>query len=146
LRLTLVLGLALGLALPGTPAQALTEPGEADMRRAYVAYLQQFLTTQGQVLDPACNIARNGCSVALLDTRRDYRLKEFRKQACHPEQPAGFACSFQANVTCTYSSKGKPNPLVADLYCGPLLNKTSSYTAVFEYARGSWVLSRFTQG
>jgi len=140
------LALSLALATLPDPVAALSEPGEAELRRAYAAHLQQFLATQGQIVDAGCNIAGKGCAVVLLDTRRDYRLQEFKKRGCHPEQPVGYACSFQATVTCAYSVKGKPNPLVADLYCGPLFNKSSIYTAVFEYAGGTWMLSRFTQG
>lgn len=135
-------------ALATLPAAAadLAEPGEPDMRRAYAAYLQQSFAKQGTLLDPRCNVAGKGCSVVLLDIRRDYRLKQFKKRKCDPERPIGFACSFQATVACAYSSNGKPNPLVADIYCGPLFNKPSVYNAVFEYDRGGWTIARFTQG
>ena len=78
--------------------------------------------------------------------RRDYRLTAFRKKACHPTEPTGFACSFEATVTCKYTTKTPPGPLVADLYCDPVFNKTSTYVAQLEITTDGWLITRFLEG
>ena len=82
----------------------------------------------------------------MLDTRRDYRFVTLKKLACRPAQGTAFACSFRAKVTCDYFSKGMPAPEVADLYCGPLFNKDSTYTALLEYLSEGWQIVQFVQG
>ena len=98
------------------------------MRGAFVAFLKELLVSQGAFADGACNVGGKGCSVVLLDMRRDYRLISFKKRDCRIAGDTAFVCRFDAKVTCAYSADGKPRPDVADLYCGPLYNKTSAYT------------------
>jgi hypothetical protein len=127
-------------------AHALAEPEEQELRRMYADHLQQFIASQGELTDPSCNVSAKGCSVRLLDSRRDYRLVAFKKKGCHVAPPAGFTCSFEARVTCDYLLQGKPAPEVADLYCGPLFNKISTYTALVEYGDRGWAIARFVPG
>ena len=85
------------------------------MRGAFVTFLKESLVSQGALADSACNVGGKGCSVVLFD----------------------------AKVACAYSADGKPRPDVADLYCGPLYNKISVYTAMFHYQAPGWVIQRF---
>ena len=137
---------ALTLVTTSLQGGVLEEPAQDELRRAYIGHLREFLVAQGNLAESGCNLAGKGCSVLLLDTRRDYRLVGFRKTACLAAVPAGFVCSFEAHVSCAYSAKGRPNPSATDLYCGPLFNKTSSYTALLEYGETGWAISRFVQG
>lgn len=125
---------------------ALVEPTEREMLGAYLSFLKESLTAQGQLADPNCDLARKGCSVVLLDMRRDYRLAGFKKRECRSSGDTAFVCRFDADVRCAYLSHGKPNPVVADLYCGPLYNKTSVFTALFHYQAPGWVVQRFVSG
>lgn len=137
----------MALILSATGADgALVEPSEAEMRAAYIDDFQKSMSAQGRLANPGCNLAVKGCSVVLLDMRRDYRLIGFKKKKCHPVEPTGFACAFQANVSCAYSAGGKANPYVTDIYCGPLTNKTSSFIAIFTFVQRAWVIDRFVQG
>jgi hypothetical protein len=132
------------LSIPATGA--LVEPSEREMRGAYLSFLKESLTAQGKFADPNCDLAVKGCSVVLLDMRRDYRLAGFKKRECRASGDTAFVCRFDANVSCAYLSAGKPNPVVADLYCGPLYNKTSVFTALFHYQAPGWVIQRFVSG
>jgi hypothetical protein len=125
---------------------ALVEPSEREMRGAYLSFLKESLATQGAFANPNCDLAAKGCSVVLLDMRRDYRLAGFKKRECRVSGNTAFVCRFDANVTCAYLSQGKPNPHVADLYCGPLYNKTSVFTALFHYQAPGWIIQRFVSG
>jgi hypothetical protein len=127
-------------------SDALVEPTEREMLGAYLSFLKESLTAQGKFADPNCDLARKGCSVVLLDMRRDYRLAGFKKRECRTAGNTVFVCRFDANVSCAYLSGGKPNPVVADLYCGPLYNKTSVFTALFHYQAPGWVIQRFVSG
>jgi hypothetical protein len=143
LRVPLPVALVL---LVASPSRALVEPDEREMRGAYVLFLKDSLASQGKFADPNCNVAAKGCSVVLLDMRRDYKLVAFKKRECRTAGNTVFVCLFDAKVTCVYSAQGKPNPDVADLYCGPLYNKTSAYTALFHYQAPGWVIQQFVQG
>lgn len=145
LRVGAILPLAV-VPLIASPSHALVEPDEREMRGAYVAFLQESIVSQGSLTDRACNIGAKGCSVVLLDMRRDYRVVAFKKRECRIAGDTAFVCRFDAKVTCAYSSEGKPKPDVADLYCGPLYNKTSAYTALFHYQAPGWVIQRFVSG
>ena len=124
----------------------LAEPTEKELRRAYLDFLYDFVAIQGEFVDPGCSLEAAGCSVRLLDIRRDYRLVAFKKTACHATEPTGFACSFEARVTCSYTAKTPPNAAVADLYCDPVFNKTSTYVAQLEFTPEGWLISRFLEG
>jgi hypothetical protein len=138
--------LAAVAAMPsGRSGGALVEPDEREMRTAYVSFMHDSLASQGQLADPRCDLAK-GCSVQLLDMRRDYRLVSFKKRGCRPSGDTMFVCRFEANITCVYLTEGKPDPQVQDLYCGPLYNKTSTYTALFHYQAPGWILYKFVQG
>lgn len=145
LRVRVILSLVLNL-LAASPSHALVEPEEREMRGAFVAFLKESLVSQGAFADGACNVGGKGCSVVLLDMRRDYRLISFKKRDCRIAGDTAFVCRFDAKVTCAYSADGKPRPDVADLYCGPLYNKTSAYTAMFHYQAPGWVIQRFVSG
>jgi hypothetical protein len=125
---------------------ALLEPSEREMRGAYLSFLKESLAAQGKFANPDCDLATKGCSVVLLDMRRDYRLAGFKKRECRAGGITAFVCRFDVKVTCVYLSQGKPNPIVADLYCGPLYNKTSVFTALFHYQAPGWVIQRFVSG
>lgn len=147
-RLGAALFAALLLPLPAIAASpGLTEPTEKELRRAYLDFLYDFVAIQGEFVDPGCSLeAAAGCSVRLLDIRRDYRLVAFKKTACHATEPTGFACSFEARVTCKYTANTKPSADVADLYCDPVFNKTSTYVAQLDYTPDGWLISRFLEG
>lgn len=132
--------------LAAASAVALAEPSEKEVRRAYLDFLYDFVALQGDFVDPACSLEGQGCSVHLLDVRRSYRLVSFRKVGCHPEEAAGFACSFEVNVSCTWTAKVAPDPAVADLYCEPVFNKVSTLVARISYSRDGWTITRFLQG
>ena len=141
----LVIGLAVSIAA-GVDASGVTEPSEKELREAYLDFLYDFVAIHGDFIDPGCSLAKAGCSVRMLDVRRDYRLAAFKKKACHPTEPAGFACSFEAPVTCKYSTKGTPPPDVADLYCEPVFNKSSTLIAQLEVTADGWLITRFLEG
>lgn len=132
--------------LIASPGHALVEPDEREMRGAFVEFLQESIVSQGSLTDRACNVGAKGCSVVLLDMRRDYRLVTFKKRDCRIAGDTAFVCRFDAKVTCVYFTNGKRRPDVADLYCGPLYNKTSAYTALFHYQAPGWVIQRFVSG
>lgn len=136
------------LALPslGLGADALVEPSDKELRRAYIDFLYDFVAIHGDFVDPGCSLEGAGCAVRLLDVRRDYRLVTFKKKACHPTEPAGFACSFETTVTCKYTTKTSPGPMVADLYCDPVFNKSSTYVAQLEITPEGWLITRFLEG
>lgn len=139
--------LAALLPLPAIAAgTGLAEPTEKELRRAYLDFLYDFVAIQGEFVDPGCSLEAAGCSVRLLDIRRDYRLVAFKKTACHATLSTGFACSFEARVTCSYTAKTKPSAAVADLYCDPVFNKTSTYVAQLDYTPDGWLISRFLEG
>ena len=138
-RVRLILSLAL-LPLAAAPSHALVEPEEREMRGAFVTFLKELLVSQGALANSACDVGGKGCSVVLLDMRRDYRLIAFKKRDCRVAGDTAFVCRFDAKVTCAYLVDGKPKPEVADLYCGPLYNKTSAYTAMFHYQAPGWVI------
>ena len=142
LRARVVLSL-LFIPLAASPSHALVEPEEREMRGAFVTFLKESLVSQGALADSACNVGGKGCSVVLLDMRRDYRLISFKKRECRVAGDTAFVCRFDAKVACAYSADGKPRPDVADLYCGPLYNKISVYTAMFHYQAPGWVIQRF---
>ncbi len=144
-RVRLILSLAL-LPLAAAPSHALVEPEEREMRGAFVTFLKESLVSQGALANSACDVGGKGCSVVLLDMRRDYRLVAFKKRDCRVAGDTAFVCRFDAKVTCAYLVDGKPKPEVADLYCGPLYNKTSAYTAMFHYQAPGWVIQRFVSG
>ena len=79
MRAILPFALAIFTASPG---HALVEPDEREMRGAFVEFLQESIVSQGSLTDRACNIGAKGCSVVLLDMRRDYRLVTFKKREC----------------------------------------------------------------
>lgn len=130
--------------LPG--AAVLTEPTEKELRQAYLDFLYDFVMIHGELVDPSCNLAGAGCAVRLLDVRRDYRLGAFKKTSCHPTEPTGFACSFEATVSCKYVTKTPTAPEVADLYCEPVFNKSSTYVAQLEMTADGWLITRFLEG
>lgn len=144
-RVRLILSLVF-LPLAASPSHALVEPEEREMRGAFVAFLKESLVSQGALANSACDVGGKGCSVVLLDMRRDYRLVAFKKRDCRVAGDTAFVCRFDAKVTCAYLVDGKPKPEVADLYCGPLYNKTSAYTAMFHYQAPGWVIQRFVSG
>lgn len=135
------------LAGPAVAADALTEPTEKELRRAYLDFLYDFVAIQGEFVDPGCSLeGAAGCTVRLLDIRRDYRLVAFKKRKCHSTEPTGFACSFEARVTCRYTASTKPDAAVADLYCDPVFNKTSTFVAQLDYTADGWLITRFLEG
>lgn len=144
-RVRLILSLVF-LPLAAAPSHALVEPEEREMRGAFVTFLKESLVSQGALANSACDVGGKGCSVVLLDMRRDYRLVAFKKRDCRVAGDTAFVCRFDAKVTCAYLADGKPKPEVADLYCGPLYNKTSAYTAMFHYQAPGWVIQRFVSG
>ena len=111
-----------------------------------MSFLKASLAAQGTFTDPNCDVGGKGCSVRLLDMRRDYRLTAFKRRSCRVAGDTAFVCQFDANVRCAYSAQGKPKPEVADLYCGPLYNKTSAFTALFHYQAPGWIIERFVTG
>ena len=127
-------------------ASGLTEPSEKDLRQAYLDFLYDFVAIHGDFVDPGCKLAGSGCAVQMLDVRRDYRLTAFKKKACHPSEPAGFVCSFEATVTCKFSTKGASRSDVADLYCEPVFNKSSAFVAQLEVTSEGWLITRFLEG
>lgn len=132
---------------PAVAAGALTEPTEKELRRAYLDFLYDFVAIQGEFVDPGCSLeGAAGCTVRLLDIRRDYRLVAFKKSKCHSTEPTGFACSFEARVTCRYTASTKPDAAVADLYCDPVFNKTSTFVAQLDYTADGWLITRFLEG
>jgi hypothetical protein len=148
-RLLLLRGvlLAVPLALSSfSPESALVEPDEREMRGAFVFFLRESMASQGQLVDPKCHLSMKGCAVRPLDMRRDYRLAGFKKRVCRPAGDTAFVCRFEARVTCAYFTQNKRNPQVADLYCDPLCNETSTCTAQFHYQAPGWVVQKFVQG
>lgn len=122
------------------------EPTEKELKAAYAEQVRKTLATEGNLNDSNCRIDGKGCTVSLLDMRRSYQLSSFHKRSCYPETGGDFVCSFDAHLHCTYFSSGRAQPYVADLYCGPLANKTSTYTASLFWHRNTWVIRKFVQG
>jgi len=141
--------LVIGIVLLGAAeacASGLTEPSEKELRQAYLDFLYDFVAVHGDFVDPGCNLAAAGCTVQMLDVRRDYRLTAFKKKACHPSEPAGFVCSFEATVACKFTAKGASRSDVADLYCEPVFNKSSTFVAQVEVTSEGWLITRFLEG
>lgn len=142
----LLLADAVAAGPPGAGTPRLIEPTEKELRQAYLDFLYDFVAIHGEMMDPGCSLAGAGCSVQLLDVRRDYRMTAFKKKACHPTEPVGFACSFEATVTCRYTTKVPTASDVADLYCEPVFNKSSTYIAQLEVTSEGWLITRFLEG
>jgi hypothetical protein len=148
-RLLLLRGVLLAVALTlssFSPESALVEPDEREMRGAFVSFLQESVVSQGQLVDPKCNLSTKGCSVRLLDMRRDYRLAGFKKRVCRPAGDTAFGVPLRGKGDLRLLHTGQAQPQVADLYCDPLYNKTSTYTAQFNYQAPGWVVQKFVQG
>lgn len=142
----LAAGVFLSVVAASSAAHELTEPSEKELRQAYLDFLYDFVAIHGDFIDPGCSLAGAGCAVRMVDVRRDYRLAAFKKKACHPAEPAGFVCSFEATVTCKFTAKGASRPDVADLYCEPVFNKSSTFVAQLEVTADGWLLTRFLEG
>jgi hypothetical protein len=97
------------------------------------------VASQGQLVDPKCNVSMKGCSVRLLDNAPRLSLTGFKKRVCRAA--GGIAFAFR-----TYFARGEPNRQVADLYCDLLYNKTSTYTAQFHHQAPGWVEQQCVQG
>lgn len=106
-RVRLILSLVF-LPLAAAPSHALVEPEEREMRGAFVTFLKESLVSQGALANSACDVGGKGCSVVLLDMRRDYRLVAFKKRDCRVAGDTAFVCRFDAKVTCAYLADGKP--------------------------------------
>ena len=141
----LAVGFALSVAA-GVGANVLSEPSEKELRQAYLDFLYDFVSIHGDFVDPGCKLSGAGCTVQMLDVRRDYRLTAFKENACHPSEPAGFVCSFEATVLCKFSAKGASRSDVADLYCEPVFNKSSTFVAQLEVTNEGWLITRFLEG